>query len=86
MIKLSKHIRNIRIQILSNEANVITMAVTRNVSLPQRCKKVCDLEKGTDAWHSSLPTFKVEGLFLLRLIESAMFGATFNLVRRVGLP
>ena len=26
------------------------------------------------------------GKFLLRLIESAMFGATFNLVTRVGVP
>ena len=26
------------------------------------------------------------GLFLCRLIGSAMFGATFNLVTRVGLP
>ena len=30
--------------------------------------------------------FQGYGLFSLRLIGSAMFGATFNLVTRVGLP
>ena len=41
-------------------------------------KSFCEIEEKT--------RIKVKGKFSLRLIGSAIFGETFNLVTRVGVP